>query len=319
MNALDPNPLSSSSDRWGVLLLAHGAPDRLSDIPEFLLNVRGGRKLPEKAVQEIVHRYSLIGGGSPLLRLTQQQARALANRINHPVYMGMRNWKPFIADTVREMVAAGVERIIALCLAPQNSQTSIGLYRKRLDEAVAEHAPHVAVDFIENWHDQPLLIQAFRDRAAEAQERVEREAGGPVPVVFTAHSVPQKTIDDGDPYADQVWETARRVAAAMGLEEYRLAFQSQGMTADPWIGPTVESQIDELGTSGERHVLLVPIGFVSDHVEILYDIDILFREYGESKGVTVHRSDSLNDSPVFIQALAEIVSARIAESPHPHE
>lgn len=302
-----------------MLLLAHGAPERLADIPEFLLNVRSGRKLPEQAVQEIIHRYSLIGGGSPLLRLTQQQARALANRLNHPVYMGMRNWKPFIADTIREMATAGVERIVALCLAPQNSQTSIGLYRKHLDEAVAAHAPYVAVDFIENWHDHPLLIQAFRERAAEALARVEREAGGPVPVVFTAHSVPQKTIDEGDPYADQVWETAQRVAAAMNLGEFRLAFQSQGMTAEPWIGPTVESQIDELAALGQRHVLLVPVGFVSDHVEILYDIDILFREYGESKGVIVHRSESLNDSPVFIDALAEVVSARIAESPHPHE
>jgi ferrochelatase len=299
-----------------VLLLAHGAPDRLSDIPEFLLNVRGGRKLPEQAVQEIIHRYSLIGGGSPLLRLTQMQARALANRLNHPVYTGMRNWKPFIADTVRQMSEAGVERIIALCLAPQNSQTSIGLYRRFLDAAVAQNAPHVAVDFIENWHDHPLLIQAFRERAVEALARAEREAGGPVPVVFTAHSVPQKTIDEGDPYADQVWETAQRVAGAMNLSEYRLAFQSQGMTADPWIGPTVESQLDELGAMGHRHVLLIPIGFVSDHVEILYDIDILFREHGESRGVIVHRSDSLNDSPVFIQALAEIVSAR---APHPHE
>ena len=300
-----------------MLLLAHGAPDRLSDIPQFLLNVRGGRKLPELAVQEIIHRYSLIGGGSPLLRLTQQQARALANRLNHPVYMGMRNWKPFIADTIREMREAGVERIVALCLAPQNSRTSIGLYRKCLDEAVAEHAPNVAVDFIESWHDHPLLIQAFRERAVEGLARAEREAGGPVPVVFTAHSVPQKTIDDGDPYADQVWDTATRVAASMDLAEYRVAFQSQGMTAEPWIGPTVESQINELAAMGQRHVLLVPIGFVSDHVEILYDIDVLFREYGESNGVTVHRSDSLNDSPIFIRALAEIVSARIGESPSP--
>jgi ferrochelatase len=294
------------------LLLAHGAPDRLSDIPEFLLNVRGGRKLPEQAVQEIIHRYSLIGGGSPLLRLTQQQARALANRLNHPVYLGMRNWKPFIADTVGEMAAAGVEQIVALCLAPQNSRTSIGLYRKALEEAVATHAPQVAVDFIESWHDEPLLIQAYREKAAEALARAERESGGPVPVIFTAHSVPQKTIDDGDPYADQVWETAQRVAGAMSLSEYRLAFQSQGMTAEPWIGPTVESQIDELAAMGQQHVLLVPVGFVSDHVEILYDIDILFREYGEAKGVTVHRSDSLNDHPTFMNALAEVVSARIS-------
>lgn len=310
------NPPNSPPARWGVLLLAHGAPDRLSDIPEFLLNVRGGRKLPERAVQEIIHRYSLIGGGSPLLRLTMQQARSLAHALSHPVYVGMRNWNPFIADTVREMTEAGVERIVALCLAPQNSQTSIGLYRKHLDDAVAKHAPQLSVDFIESWHDHPLLIQAFRERASAALSSVERQTGGSVPVIFTSHSVPQRTIDEGDPYADQVWETARRVAGAMELDDYRLAFQSQGMTADPWIGPTVESQIDELAVQGRRHVLLIPIGFVSDHVEILYDIDVLFREYGESKGVTVHRSESLNDSPLFIQALAEIVSVRMAATPH---
>jgi ferrochelatase len=316
---MDANPPESSPSRWAVLLLAHGAPDRLADIPEFLLNVRGGRQLPEQAVQEIIHRYGLIGGGSPLLRLTQQQARALANLLSHPVYVGMRNWKPFISDTVRQVSEAGVDRVVALCLAPHNSQTSIGLYKKVLDEAMAKHAPQLAVDFIESWHDHPLLIQAFRERASAALARVEREAGGPVPVVFTAHSVPQKTIEDGDPYADQVWDTANRVAGAMALAEYRVAFQSQGMTADPWIGPTVESQIDELAAQGQRHILLVPVGFVSDHVEILYDIDILFREYGESKGVTVHRSESLNDSPVFIQALADIVSTRMAEPPQHHE
>jgi ferrochelatase len=304
-------------ERWAVLLLAHGAPDRLADIPEFLLNVRGGRQLPEQAVQEIIHRYGLIGGGSPLLRLTQQQARALANLLSHPVYVGMRNWKPFIPDTVRQMSEAGVERVVALCLAPHNSQTSIGLYKKHLDDAVAKHAPQLVVDFIESWHDHPLLIQAFRERASAALAHVEREAGGPVPVVFTAHSVPKETIEAGDPYADQVWDTANRVAGGMNLAEYRVAFQSQGMTSDPWIGPTVESQIDELAAMGQRHLLLVPVGFVSDHVEILYDIDILFREYGESKGVTVHRSESLNDSPVFIQALADIISTRMAESPSP--
>lgn len=315
MTPIEPNPQIAATTRWAVLLLAHGAPDRLADIPEFLLNVRGGRKLPEQAVQEIIRRYGLIGGGSPLLRLTMKQARDLANIISHPVYVGMRNWKPFIADTVRQMSEAGVERIVALCLAAQNSRTSIGLYRKHLDDAVAQHAPQLGVDFIESWHDDPLLILAFRERAAEALASAERESGGPVPVIFTAHSVPQKTIDDGDPYADQVWDTANRVAGAMGLAEYRLAFQSQGMTADPWIGPTVESQIDELGAMGHRHVLLVPVGFVSDHVEILYDIDILFRGYGESKGVAVHRSESLNDSPLFIKALAEIVSARVTAAP----
>jgi len=301
-------------NRWAVILLAHGAPDKLEDIPEFLLHVREGRKLPDAAVQEIIRRYSLIGGVSPLLCHTMQQADMLAESLGHPVYIGMRNWKPFIADTIRKMADEGVERALALCLAPQDSRTSIGLYKKRLGEAVQKNAPQLQVDFIESWHNHPMLIQAFMEKVVIGKSQAEAAAGGPVPVVFTAHSVPEKTIADGDPYADQVRDTARLIAEAIGLENYRVAFQSQGMTADPWIGPTVESQIDEIAAQGRRHVLLAPIGFVCDHVEILYDIDVHFRDYGQTKGVTVHRTESLNDSPLFIKALTEIVSNRVVEA-----
>jgi ferrochelatase len=303
-----------TSNRWGVLLLAHGAPDRLEDIPEFLLNVRGGRPLPDPLVKEIAHRYSLIGGGSPLLRLTTLQAEALAALIAHPVYVGMRNWKPFIPDAVKRLNDEGVERVIALCLAPQNSRTSIGLYRKYLVDAVAAVHPGLAVDFIESWHDHPELIEAFRERGAEALERAEREIGGPMPVVFTAHSVPERTIAEGDPYQQQVLETAALVANAMGLAQYRVAFQSQGMTSEKWIGPTVESEIDALAQAGVKDVLLIPVGFVCDHVEILYDIDVLFRDYGKAKGVSVRRSESLNDSRRFATALASLVGSRIAQA-----
>jgi len=293
-----------------VLLLAHGAPDRLEDIPDFLLHVREGRKLPEAAVNEIIRRYGLIGG-SPLLRLTTLQAQGLAMLLGRPVYVGMRNWKPFISEAIRQINADGVERIVALCLAPQNSRTSIGLYKTHLFEDVERLAPNVRVDFIENWHDHPWLVEAFRNRVAAALAHVQSEASGPVPVIFTAHSVPERTIQGGDPYEQQVRETAALVAKALGLEEYGVAFQSQGMTNEPWIGPTVESLIDHSAAQGRRHVLLAPVGFVCDHVEILYDIDVMFREYGRARGVTVHRTESLNDSPLFIQALAAIVRERI--------
>ncbi len=296
---------------WGVLLLAHGAPDKIEDIPEFLLNVRGGRPLPEPVVKEIVHRYSLIGGGSPLLRITTLQAEALRKSIAHPVYIGMRNWRPFIPEAVRRLSDDGVERVVAVCLAPQNSRTSIGLYRKYLMDAVEQVRPGLVVDFVESYHDHPGLIEAFRVRAAAAVLAARQETGGPVPVIFTAHSVPERTIADGDPYEQQARESARLVADAVGLAEYRVAFQSQGMTAEKWIGPTVESQIDELAQAGTKNVLLVPVGFVSDHVEILYDIDVLFHDYGKARGITVRRSESLNDSPQFAAALATMVTARI--------
>ena len=293
------------------MLLAHGAPDKIEDIPEFLLNVRGGRPLPEPVVKEIVHRYSLIGGGSPLLRITTLQAEALRKSIAHPVYIGMRNWRPFIPEAVRRLSEDGVERVVAVCLAPQNSRTSIGLYRKYLMDAVEQVRPGLVVDFVESYHDHPGLIEAFRVRAAAAVLAARQETGGPVPVIFTAHSVPERTIADGDPYEQQARESARLVADAVGLAEYRVAFQSQGMTAEKWIGPTVESQIDELAQAGTKNVLLVPVGFVSDHVEILYDIDVLFHDYGKARGITVRRSESLNDSPQFAAALATLVTARI--------
>jgi protoporphyrin/coproporphyrin ferrochelatase len=301
-----------ADDKWAVLLLAHGAPDRLEDVPDFLLNVRGGRKLPETAVQEIVHRYSLIGGGSPLLSITNRQAAALADRLGCRVYVGMRNWRPYIADVVRQMNTEGVERLLAICLAPQNSRTSIGLYRKHLMQAIQEPACHLNVDFVESWHDNSELISAFSKKVTVALDRIAETARGEaVPIVFTAHSVPQRTIDEGDPYQAQVMETALLVAQGSNLDDWRVAFQSQGMTAEPWIGPTVESEIDRLAAAGRRQVLLVPISFVSDHVEILYDVDIVFREYGHSKGVTVWRSESLNDSPLFVEALATVASGRL--------
>ncbi len=292
-------------------MLAHGAPERLEDIPEFLLHVRGGRKLPDAAVEEVIRRYARVGGGSPLLKLTCRQASALAERLKLPVYVGMRNWKPFIADTVRTISQDGLDQVIALCLAPQNSRTSTGLYYKHLREAVEKFAPRLQVEFVESWHDAPLLIEAFREKIALALARAESEAAGPVPVIFSAHSVPVRTIAEGDPYESQVRETATRVAEALGLTNYCVAFQSQGMTAEPWLGPTVESQIDRFAAAGTRRLLIAPVGFVSDHVEILHDIDVVFRGHGESRGVKVWRSESLNDSPLFIEALASIVREQL--------
>lgn len=308
---LTANSNLSGGSRWAVLLLAHGAPERLGDIPQFLLNVRGGRGLPEKAVQEIIERYARIGGSSPLLRITMQQAEELQKKLGLPVYIGMRNWKPTIEEAVRKLTEDGDGRVVAVCLAPQNSRTSIDLYRRCLDEAVEKVAPGFPVEFVESWHDHAGLIAAFREKVSLAVASAKNGTGGPVPVVFTAHSVPIRTLNAGDPYENQVKETASLVAESMGLSDYRVAFQSQGMTSEPWVGPTVESLIDEFAGRGIGKVVLAPVGFVSDHVEVLYDIDIAFREYGQKKGVAVVRPESLNASPLFIQCLASIVSERI--------
>ncbi|HKT10244.1 MAG TPA: ferrochelatase [Terriglobia bacterium] len=301
----------TDASRWAVLLMAHGAPDRLGDIPQFLLNVRAGRGLPERAVQEIIHRYASIGGSSPLLRVTRQQAESLAKVLGLPVYVGMRNWKPYIEEAVRKLAEGGAGHVVALCLAPHNSRTSIELYRSHLSQAVDKVAPHLQVEFVENWHDSGDLISAFREKISAALAAAELESGRLVPVVFTAHSVPVRTITEGDPYESQVHETAQLLAQSIGLKEYRVAFQSQGMTSEPWVGPTVESLIDEFAEQGLRYVVLAPIGFVSDHVEVLYDIDVAFRKYGQERGISIVRSDSLNASPLLIRCLASIVLNRI--------
>jgi len=226
----------------------------------------------------------------------------------------MRNWRPFIGDAVQGAAEQALDHLTAICLAPQNSRTSVGLYRRHLEDARQRVAPALDVEFIESWHDHPGLIAAFCQRLEAALKEFENspegEACTAMPVIFTAHSVPERTIREGDPYADQVHRTASLVAeaAAERLEAWSVAFQSQGMTSEPWIGPTVQSEIDRWAAAGRRCLMVAPIGFVCDHVEILYDVDIVLRDYARRRGVTIFRPESLNDSPLFIEALAELVN-----------
>ncbi|HEX5233977.1 MAG TPA: ferrochelatase [Silvibacterium sp.] len=295
------------SGNTAVLLLAHGTPDALNEIPEYLRNVTGGRPLPESVIEEIRHRYSLIGP-SPLTRLTRQQGERLAQQLEIPVYVGMRNWHPYIADVVRTMRADGITEFAALCLAPQNSRTSVGLYRR----AVFAESGGMRVDFTEAWADHPLLVEAFAERL-----RVLWTPG--TPVVFTAHSVPLKTIQGGagesaDPYAMEAKQTAALVAERAGLSEddWVFAFQSQGMSGGPWIGPTVEDTLTTLRQQDFERIIVQPIGFLCDHVEILYDIDIAFRQYAANLGMKLLRPESLNDSPLLIEALSDLARQGLA-------
>ncbi|MBV9075462.1 MAG: ferrochelatase [Acidobacteria bacterium] len=288
-----------------VLLLAHGTPDSVEDIPEYLRNVTSGRAIPDSVITEIQHRYGLIGR-SPLTAITLRQGELLAESLSVPVYVGMRNWKPYIAEALRQMRLAGIQKTIAICLAPQNSRTSVGLYRK----AIEHNGGDIDIDFVESWHAHPLLISAFAARLENALAT----HGKQTPVIFTAHSVPARTITDGDPYERQARETGNLVAAKAKLprSQYKFAFQSQGMSGGPWIGPTVEETMRELREQGQDRVLIQPIGFLCDHVEILYDIDIAFRELGSEIGLQVLRTESLNESPLLIAALAALVSERLS-------
>jgi len=302
-----------SPQKAAVLLLAHGSPDSPDQIPEFMKSITGGRPVPEAVIEEVRHRYTLIGK-SPLTELTRKQAEGLQKLLTVPVYLGMRNWKPFIADTVKEMMANGVEHVLAICLAPQNSSTSTGLYRKAL---MAEMKQEIAVEFIESWHDHPGLIYAFAERLQLAWQRASEALGRPAPIIFTAHSVPTRTIQAGDPYEQQAIETARLVGEQIpGLTSdlRQFAFQSQGMSGGPWLGPTVESAILEFKKQGHKGVVIAPIGFVCDHVEVLYDIDIAFRQFATDEGMKLWRPESLNDSSTLIAALASLAASRLGVS-----
>jgi len=294
-----------------VLLLAHGSPDSVDEVPEFLLRVTGGRPLPQPVVEEVKHRYGLIGR-SPLTELTLKQGKLLANELGLPVYIGMRNWTPFVADALQAMTANGIEHAVAICLAPQNSRTSVGLYRASL---TAGGKTSFTVDFVESWHDHPLLIQAFAEKLRVGWSEACREnAAEKVPIIFTAHSVPERTIADGDPYESQAKETAALVAREAGLDpgDWTFAFQSQGMSGGAWLGPRVEDTILSLKARGHGGVFLQPIGFLCDHVEVLYDIDIGFKQFAQEHGVRLWRAESLNDSPLLAAALADVAKTRLA-------
>jgi ferrochelatase len=302
--------------KQAVLLLAHGTPETVEQIPEYLSNVTGGRSLPQEVVEEIQHRYALIGH-SPLTEITLRQARMAEAELASigqpvPVYVGMRNWHPFIADAVRQMHADGVEEAAVLCLAPQNSRTSVGLYRRVLENAVASEAAGMRIDFTESWAQHPLLIEAFAERLRPAWSKLSAEVGAPVPVLFTAHSVPTRTIQasegqPADPYAEQAKRTAELVAARMPeIPQWWFAFQSQGASGGPWLGPTVDETLQSIAVLGAKIVLLQPIGFLCDHVEILYDVDIFFREFAATLNLRLERTPSLNDSVPLAKAIADL-------------
>ncbi len=326
-----------------ILLLAHGTPNVLSEMAEYLQKVTNGRPMPQAVVEELQHRYAEIGlrdtplpEGPPLTRWTLRQTELLAARTGRKVYVGMRNWHPYIADTVAQMKADGITHATVLCLAPQNSRTSTGLYRRALESAV-DNA--FTCDFITDWADEPLLAEAFAEKLSPVLAEATAALGQRPAVLFTAHSVPCRTIlatsteapspgspvpaegiqhygdsDQPDPYPVEAKHTASEVAAKLSLTDadWFFAFQSQGIAGAPWIGPTVEDTFKALAESGHKGVIMQPIGFLCDHVEILYDIDINFRQVAAGLGLQLWRANSLNDSPTLIRALEDALQTKSA-------
>lgn len=282
-----------------VILMAYGSPERPEDVAAYLEDIRGGRPVRPEAVAELVERYRRIGGRSPLNEITEAQRAALERELGIPVYVGMKHWHPRIAEAAERAAAAGAERVVGLVLAPHYSAISIGGYRERLEQALWEG---VELLFVSSWHDhEPFLeLVASRLRGTDAH------------VVFTAHSLPARILDEGDPYRDQLLQTSGLVADRAGVERWSFAFQSASPTGEPWLGPDILEEIERLHARRVGKVLVAPVGFVSDHLEILWDIDVLAREKAAELGLELDRIESPNDDPAFIAGLAQLVEQALA-------
>jgi protoporphyrin/coproporphyrin ferrochelatase len=287
--------------KTAVVLMAYGSPTRPEDIPAYFSDIRGGRPIRQEAVDELAERYRRIGGSSPLNEITERQRASLEHDLGAPVYVGMKHWTPRIAEAAEQALDAGAERIVGLVLAPHYSSISIGGYRDRLVEAVGDRAETV---MIESWHDHAPFLDLVADRIR----------GTDAHVVFTAHSLPERILAEGDPYKDQLLETSRLVAERAGVASWSFAFQSASPTGEPWLGPDILEELERLQAERVSEVLVAPVGFVSDHLEILWDIDVEAREKAAELGLELDRIESLNDAPEFARALAVLVEQVLDES-----
>ena len=281
--------------KTAVVLMAYGSPSSPEDIPAYFADIRGGRPASPKAVAELKERYRRIGGGSPLNEITERQRAALERELGVPVYVGMKHWTPRIAEAAERALADGAERVVGLVLAPHFSHMSVGGYKRQLEEALAGRAELV---FVSSYHAFGPFIELLAERVGATDAHV----------VFTAHSLPERILDDGDPYKKQLLETSRLVAEKAGVESWSFAFQSESSTGEPWLGPDIVDELERVHGEGVRKVLVAPIGFVADHLEIYWDIDVEAREKAAELGVELDRMESLNDDPAFIRVLASVVT-----------
>ena len=279
-----------------VVLMAYGSPERLSDVPAYYADIRGGRPIAPENLADLVERYRRLGieGSSPLNAITEQTRAALEGELELPVFTGMKHWTPRIADAVESALESGAEEIVGLVLAPHYSALSIAGYRQQLEGALAGRGE---LRFVESWYEEPGFVELLADRVR----------GTGAHVVFTAHSLPARILDQGDPYTDQLLETSRRVAETAGLSDWSFSFQSESPTGEPWLGPDILDHLESLRKQGIERVLVCPIGFVSDHLEIRWDIDVEAQEKAAELGMRLERIDMPNADPTFVRTLAGIV------------
>lgn len=303
--------------------MAYGGPDSLDDIPGFLADIRAGRTTSTPLIDEISRNYRLIGGSSPLLELTLEATNAVMDLLNPPdkpqifkPYLGMRHWAPWIEETVGEMIEDGITRSVSIVLAPHYSGMSIAKYQKKIDAGQDFYRGQIDFSHIRSYHDDPGLIEAFAKRVHIGLERFPVADRNHVHVIFSAHSLPTRIVKEKDPYPVQFRETAELVAQAAGLspDQWSSCYQSEGRSPEPWLGPQLEDYLVELADQGIRNVISIPVGFVSDHVEVLYDIDIEAQAVAKEQKMRLERPPSLNSDPLFVETLARLIRHQAVQS-----
>lgn len=305
----------------GVLLMAYGGPNSLEEIPGYLADIRHGRPTSTAVLEEIRHNYRQIGGKSPLLAMTQKQVAAVAAQLDPSrfrCYLGMRHWAPWLEEVVGQMVDDGITRAVSLVLAPHYSSMSIAKYQEKIAAGLEMVRGQIDFAHVANYHTAPTYLQALANRVQEGLSRWPVEERGQVHVIFSAHSLPVRILRSGDPYDSQLRETAQLVADLAGLpaSQWSWSYQSAGRSPEPWLGPQIEDHVAALAGQGIKNMVSIPVGFVSDHVEILFDIDIKAQAVAKENGVRLERPSALNDDPLFIQALVETIQAKAAEAFH---
>ena len=296
-----------------VLLMAYGTPERLEDVKPYFTHIRGGREPSPDAVANLRARYERVGGGTPLRRITEQVRERLERALHDAgsprrVYFGMKHWHPYVAESMQEMQRDGMKRVTAVALAPHYSRMSVGAYRHAVEEAQTAMGNPFQLRFVDDWHMEPAFLSMMRGLVTHALGRFAATERDEVFVVFTAHSLPVKIREWNDPYERELMESARAVAEALGLTRWRFGWQSAGGTREPWIGPDILDMLDTLKAEGAKNVLQVPIGFVADHLEVLYDIDIEAKGKAAELGMRLERTELPNARPEFIATLVDVVT-----------
>ncbi len=307
--------MEGTSIMIGVLVMAYGGPDNIEEVEPYLLDVRGYRPTSPEIIHEVRARYREIGGRSPIREQTQAQADAIQAALNasspqFKVFVGMRHWHPYIKDALTKMEAQGITRAVGLAMAPQYSRMSIGAYYKKIEEA---HSP-LELARVEDWHLEPGYIDTLVDRIHAALEKFPEAEWAATPILFTAHSLPQRILEWNDPYPAQLKETVCAVMNRLGEHPHEFAFQSAAISTEPWLGPDAGKIIERYASDGQKNLLLCPIGFVCEHVEVLYDVDVVYQRLAKSLGMHMERIEMVGTGPKMIEGLAGLIKAKAEES-----